>query len=193
MPIRSLGQLRNFTAIEMTKKIIVASKNPVKIEASLNAFKEVFPSEKFNVEGASVPSGVSDQPMSDRKTYKGALNRAQNGKKKFPKGKFWVGIEGGIEKRGDKMITFAWVVVLSEGIIGKGRSTSFFLPKKVTKLIEEGKELGEANDIVFGKSNSKQKNGAIGLLTGNVITRTTLYEPAIIAALIPFKNRKFDF
>jgi non-canonical (house-cleaning) NTP pyrophosphatase len=30
--------------------------------------------------------------------------------------------------------------------------------------------------------------GAVGILTGDVLTRTTYYEPAIILALIPFKN-----
>jgi len=49
-------------------------------------------------------------------------------------------------------------------------------------------ELGEADDRVFERSNSKQTNGAIGLLTGNVIDRTTLYAPAVVFALIPFKN-----
>jgi non-canonical (house-cleaning) NTP pyrophosphatase len=48
--------------------------------------------------------------------------------------------------------------------------------------------LGEADDIVFGRSNSKQKEGAIGLLTGNVVDRAGLYEHAVILALVPFKN-----
>jgi non-canonical (house-cleaning) NTP pyrophosphatase len=49
-------------------------------------------------------------------------------------------------------------------------------------------ELGEADDLVFGRSNSKQDNGAIGLLTGDVIDRAQLYEQAVILALVPFKN-----
>jgi non-canonical (house-cleaning) NTP pyrophosphatase len=56
-------------------------------------------------------------------------------------------------------------------------------------LIKEGKELGEADDIVFQKENSKQKTGAVGLLTGNVLDRTSYYKEAIILALIPFKNK----
>jgi non-canonical (house-cleaning) NTP pyrophosphatase len=49
-------------------------------------------------------------------------------------------------------------------------------------------ELGEADDVYFGLSNSKQANGAVGLLTGNVLTRASFYEQAVIFALIPFKN-----
>jgi non-canonical (house-cleaning) NTP pyrophosphatase len=55
-------------------------------------------------------------------------------------------------------------------------------------LIDTGKELGEADDIVFGHTNSKQKNGAVGILTGNVIVRTSYYTEAVILASIPFKN-----
>ena len=72
--------------------------------------------------------------------------------------------------------------------MGKGRTGAFFLPESVANLVRHGKELGEADDIVFGRSNSKQANGAIGILTGDVVDRTQLYEQAVILALIPFKN-----
>jgi non-canonical (house-cleaning) NTP pyrophosphatase len=49
-------------------------------------------------------------------------------------------------------------------------------------------ELGDADDVVFGRTNSKQENGAVGLLTENVIDRTAYYVQALILALIPFKN-----
>ena len=86
------------------------------------------------------------------------------------------------------MLTFAWIYIKGEKLIGKGRSASFFLPEKVADVVKQGKELGDADDIVFGKSNSKQQNGAVGILTGDVITRTALYVPAVILALVPFKN-----
>jgi len=41
---------------------------------------------------------------------------------------------------------------------------------------------------VFGKENSKQTYGAVGLLTGDVIDRTRFYEDAVVLALIPFRN-----
>jgi len=62
------------------------------------------------------------------------------------------------------------------------------LPKEVSKLIDEGLELGEADDQVFQRQNSKQQNGAVGLLTQDIITRTTYYQEAIILALVPFIN-----
>ena len=60
---------------------------------------------------------------------------------------------------------------------------------QVRELVEQGLELGDADDLVFGESNSKQQNGAVGLLTDNVETRTSLYEQAVVLALIPFKTQ----
>ena len=173
------------------KKIIVASKNPVKINTTKIGFSKMFPDMLFEIEGVESVSEVSDQPMSEEETIRGATNRANNAQKKLPKADYFVGIEGGIEEVGDEMVTFAWIVIKSKsGKIGRGRTGSFFLPKRVSELVKKGKELGEADDIVFGITNSKQANGAVGLLTGDVLTREIFYEPAVILALIPFKNKK---
>mgnify|MGYP001570346227 CR=1 FL=1 len=171
------------------KKIVVASKNPVKISAALAAFRKIFPSEIFEAEGVSVPSGVSDQPKSDRETFEGAKNRATNASVAHPTADFWVGMEGGVEEGSGTMGSFAWMVVKAKsGAFGKGRTSTFFLPPRVAELIKQGKELGEADDIVFGGTNTKQKNGAVGLLTGDAVTRTSYYTEALILSLIPFKN-----
>lgn len=168
------------------KKVIVASTNPVKINATQEAFKSVFPDQEFEVKGLSTSSGVSEQPMSEDETFKGAMNRAVN-VSEIEKADYWVGVEGGIEIKNGDMEAFAWVVIkTAEQKIGKGRTGTFIVPKKMQVLIEQGKELGEAVDIVFQGSNLKQKEGTIGKLTGNAITRTTYYKDAAIFALIPF-------
>ena len=162
--------------------------DPVKIDAVRTGFQKMFPSEKFSFEGVSVPSDVEDQPMGNETTFLGAMNRARNAKNLLQEADYWVGIEGGIEKSGDEMSAFAWIVIRSADKTGKARTGTFYLPRKVAALIEAGKELGEADDIVFGHTNSKQKNGAVGILTGNIIDRTSLYAQAVVLALIPFKN-----
>ena len=171
------------------KKVIVASKNPVKINSADIAFNKMLSDQLFEFEGVSVPSGVSDQPMTNKETFIGAKNRAENAKNKYPDADFWIGIEGGIEKIENEMEAFAWVYILDQNKSGKSRTSTFFLPKKVVELIDEGLELGEADDIVFADSNSKQKNGAVGILTGDVMDRTSYYVEAVTLALIPFKNK----
>ncbi len=171
------------------KTIIVASKNPVKLNAALLGFQRMFPGEEFAVDGVSVVSGVSDQPLTDAETLRGAMNRAEAASKEAPNADYWVGLEGGIEERDGDMEVFAWIVVKDRaGMVGRGRTATFFLPEAVAELIRAGKELGEADDIVFKRTNSKQTDGACGLLTAGVIDRMTMYLNAVIFAIIPLKN-----
>lgn len=171
------------------KKVIIASKNPVKINSTKIAFQKMLPNDEFECIGISVASGVPDQPNGDEETLRGAINRAERASQEISDADFWVGMEGGIQKRGDEMEVFAWMVVKSQkGVWGKGRTGTFFLPKPIMELINQGIELSVADDQVFGRSNSGKKNGATGLLTGDIIDRTEYYVHAMILALIPFKN-----
>lgn len=172
-------------------KIVIASKNPVKIKVVRSAFKKVFPDKKFNFISLDVPSGVASQPIGTKETLKGAKNRALQASK-IIKADFYVGLEGGVNK---KLNTErAWMFVLDKnGKTGKASTGIFPLPKEITKLLESGKELGEAADIVFGHKNSKQGLGAVGLLTKGIIDREKYYLQALIFALIPFMNEKLHF
>lgn len=174
-------------------KVIVASLNPVKINAAKQAFIQVFGDLSIEVGGIHVPSGVSDQPMSDGETRQGAVNRAISAQKAHPEADYWVGMEGGIEDQQGSMLAFGWMVVAGRQGIGKGRTATFILPPEVAALVREGIELGEADDRVFGSNNSKQKSGAVGLLTGDIMNRTELYCPAVVLALIPFINQNLYF
>ena len=167
-------------------KVIVASENPVKINAAELGFKTYF--NNVDVKGVSVDSGVSNQPGSDEETLKGALTRAKNAQKDFKDANFWLGIEGGLCTNNNETEAFAWIVILSKDKTGKSRTTTFQLPTEVTELIAKGYELGEANDILFNQKKSKQKTGAVGLLTQNKISRTGLYKQAVELALVPFLN-----
>ena len=175
------------------KSIVVASTNPVKIQAALDGFRALFPDETFTAQGVSVPSGVSDQPMSDEETLMGAMNRARAAREKIPDADYWAGIEGGCEEKHGELWAYAWVVVLGDDRVGKSRTGAFTLPHEIATLVRQGVELGEADDRVFGRSNSKQTNGAVGILTADVIDRTGYYIHAVVLALVPFKNPSLTF
>jgi inosine/xanthosine triphosphatase len=169
-------------------QIVVGSRNPVKIQCVRTGFEKMFPQVRYELQAVEVPSGVSVQPEGSEEMLRGAHNRAEAARSLIPQADYWVGIEGGTEDDGMDMQAYAWVVVLSPHGIGKGRTGAFYLPKAIADLVRQGKELGEADDIFFGRSNSKQANGAIGLLTGDALDRTRYYEQAVMMALIPFKN-----
>ena len=184
--MKMIKQTQN--GIDRMKTIVLASKNPVKIQATQNAFNRMFHDENFRIQAVDVPSGVSEQPASNRETLRGANNRVKNAFKMVREADYWVGIEGGVAKVDGQLSSFAWIVIRSAIFTSQSRTGTFFLPPVIARLIDEGKELGVADDIVFGQTNSKQKNGAIGLLTEGVIDRTGLYEHGIILALAPFKH-----
>lgn len=167
-------------------RVVVASLNPVKIAAVQQALERLFPDQKWEVVGQAVESGVSDQPCSDAETLQGARQRAWRARERFPEAGLWVGIEGGVQEQAEGMASFAWVVVCSRERIGQARSGTFFLPPAVANRVREGYELGEADDMVFGLQHSKQRMGAVGLLTQGAIDRTALYRHAVLLALIPW-------
>jgi inosine/xanthosine triphosphatase len=170
-------------------KIVVASRNPVKIGATTQAFKTLFPDEDLDVTSADVDSGAGDQPDSDAGTRQGARTRALKSREAVPDADFWVGLEGGVEVIDGQLMAFAWMAVQGRiGDVSEARSTTLPLPPAVKELVAGGMELGEANDRVFSTVNSKQGGGAYGLLTDGLYTREGIYAQTMIIALIPFVN-----
>lgn len=169
------------------KRVIVGSTNPVKIESAKEAFQKLFPHEQCNFLSYTAPSQVSDQPMGQHETKLGASNRAEACKLKFPDADYYVGLEGGLEKIEGQYWAFAWMCVCNTmNMKGFGRTGSFLLPHAITELVDQGKELGTATDLVFSINNSKQKSGTVGILTNECISRKDFYRDALIFALIPF-------
>lgn len=164
----------------MLKTIAVASTNPAKIDAVAQSFERAFANQPWQVQGYAVPSGVSAQPMSSDETYQGAWHRLQALKAQV-QADFYVSIEAGLEGE----FTFAWVLIEHQQRLGKARSASLMLPDQALDLLAQGKELGDVMDRLFGTHNIKQAGGAIGLLTGDRLSRSSVYQQALILALIP--------
>lgn len=171
------------------KTITLASTNPIKAAAALEGFARMFPTDQFTIQQVRTTLLLPSQPATDEETLDCAEKRAYNMRELAPESDYWVGIEGGIADWSIGMGAFAWVVVIDRaGRVGRGRSGEFFLPESVAALVRQGVELGEADDRIFSRNNSKHGSGAVGLLTGDVINRTGLYVPAVVFALIPFRN-----
>lgn len=167
-------------------KVAVGSHNPVKIEAVRIAFSTVWPDEHWEVFGTAVSSGVADQPMSDEESIRGAGNRARAARE-ISRADWGVGLEGGLHEINGQYFDCGWVTVIDAvGSEGIGSTVRILTPPKIMELIHGGKELGEANDMVFGTANSKQQEGHFGLMTRNAITRTGGYRDGVIVALSRF-------
>jgi inosine/xanthosine triphosphatase len=167
-------------------KVAVGSTNPVKIAAVKEAFSSVWPEKEWDVEGVSVSSGVSDQPMSPEESIKGAKNRAKRALAALH-ADFGVGLEGGLQKVGKYWFDCGWIIVCDrEGTIGISTSIWMHTPAKMMKYIKKGLELGHVDDLFFKQTNSKQLNGHFGLMTNDIITRSHAYRDAVTSALARF-------
>ncbi|OBU18269.1 inosine/xanthosine triphosphatase [Photobacterium aquimaris] len=164
--------------------IIVASANPAKITAVSNAFKDAFPQQQFTITGVSTVSGVRDQPLTSEETLLGANNRVAYCRERYPSADYIVGLEAGL----DCNFTFAWMVIEHQGKKSTARSASLPLPPLALAKIAQGIELGDVMDEMFAQQNIKQKGGAIAMLTQHLLTRSSVYQQALILALIPFLN-----
>ena len=174
-----------------SKLVIVGSENPVKIEVARRAFLQVFPEESFEFIGCRAVSGVSNQPKSDEETLHGAYNRIKDSKIKYPDADFWVSQESGVIDHIDHMFETSYIIIeSSSGVIGQAKAASFEIPTSIAESIRNGMELGPAADKLFGVTNSKQQGSIIGLLTNNVVDRTSTYLQSAIFALIRHKNRE---
>ena len=162
-------------------QVAVASANPAKIKAVQDAFVLAFPDHVFAFTGYPVPSGVADQPMSSTETLQGAQNRLAALQQHIT-ADYYVAIEAGFEDG----FTFAWMLVQHQGKTGRARSASLQLPAAVVDGILQGAELSDVMDQLFGTQNIKHAGGAIGLLTAHRLTRSSVYQQALLLALIPF-------
>lgn len=129
--------LSKMSALHAVSKIrlAVGSLNPVKNNAALLGAQKALKQE-IETFGFDVPSGVSDQPMSDSETLLGAIARAKNAYNAFKAAHgtppdFAVGLEGGVGPSivcQEDLECFAWIVVYDGHKLGRARTGSFLLP-----------------------------------------------------------------
>lgn len=175
-------------------KIIVASTNPVKVNAVQQAWQAMFADTPCEVIGKNPHLDLPDQPFGNE-VRDAALSRLDAIAHDYQDADFWVAIEGGVDMDDHgAMFCMAWIVMTdAQGRSSEARTAAFPLPPKVADLILSGMEMGSANDAVFGLNNSKHNLGMTGIVTHGVIDRTEYYKHAAILALAAFKNDAIYF
>jgi len=171
------------------KHIAVGSSNPVKIAAVRMVVTRAF--SRAEVIGFAIDSGVSEQPWGDQETRRGALNRAQAALAAADSD-LGVGLEGGVLETEMGLMTCAWCIIVDrEGQIGVGGGVHMRLPPSVAQALRAGGELGPAMDQLTGQHNTKQAQGAVGILTGGLSDRGTAYGQLVAMALGPFVKAEY--
>lgn len=167
---RPIYALSNKEYNKLDAKIIVGSQN----QAKLTAVKQIF--SKATVIGQSAPSGVSDQPLSDGETLTGAINRAKYCQR-LEGNTIGIGLEGGVMQLNNQCFLCNWgALVDQEGLIYIASGARIPLPEPIAKELQAGLELGDIIDQYASKINVRQNEGAIGILTNNEVSRSSMFE-----------------
>ncbi len=168
-------------------RIIVGSKNPVKVGAAKAALSTLFPEVTIECEGVHAPSLVADQPMTESETQAGAVNRVKYCMENC-QADYFLAMEGGVDLFDHGPATFAHIAIAHNQQVSVGRSALLPLPMQVYQALTQGEELGNVMDSMFNTVNIKQQGGAIALLTQGHATRQSIYTQAIILAMAPMLN-----
>ena len=105
----------------------------------------------------------------------------------------YVGLEGGfhsISLEGDwRTFLRGWAFVTDGQRSSFGMSPAIEVPDAIVKQVIQGKrELGLVIDEVAGARDVRSKQGAWGVLSRDLLTRSMSFEAALIAAFAPFYN-----
>ena len=170
-------------------KIGIGSTNPSKVDGVKSAFGRYgrdFSRPVFRP--VDVKTAVGEQPSGDE-TIKGAMNRAKAALRDNDMG---IGIEAGLFRNRLLRSTFDiqyCIIIDRAGYVSSGHGMGFSYPPQVLKRVNSGETVGTAMSSVSGISDIGRKGGAIGYLSGGMVTRAELTEQAVVAALIPRINR----
>jgi inosine/xanthosine triphosphatase len=162
-------------------RVGVGSGNPVKRAATERAFEAA--DRPASVEAVPVESGVSEQPIGDGETIRGAKTRARRALDGYDLG---IGIEGGVADGPDGRYLIMWAAATDGRERGLGSGPRLRLPDDIADRVDAGEELGPVMDEVVGLSNVARKQGAAGVLTGGAIDRESALRHAVAGALGPF-------
>lgn len=142
----------------------------------------------------SVPSDISDMPLSIEETMQWAKNRAQNIKKEWILADYYVGIEGWTTTIWDKKY-IGWIVYVENNMWEWhfGFSPMLEVPIKVEKMLyEDWLELGPVMSELSGITNIASQNGSMWAWSDDMFTRKDEFEDAFKAAIAPFFNKFYQ-
>lgn len=173
-------------------RIAVASERDAKIDAVKLAVDDQYPDNLIEVVGRKVSSGVSDQPMTDEETLRGAKNRAWRLLENYQDIDIAAGLEGGIREVDEGLFVVTGVVYLLDrsGVIGLGEAPGVPIPDDVMKLIHginnagEGMDMSEAVSQAYGTDTLTNRD-CTGVITDGYLSATDYYR---IATRIAFMH-----
>ena len=152
-----------------------------------------------NVVARRVETNVPAMPMTDWQLMQGARERALGARDALRSRRLeadiYVGLEGGFHSVSieGEWHTFlrGWAFATDGERSAFGAAPSISVPAHIVKRVVEGRrELGSVMDEVTGGHDIRSKQGAWGVLSRDLVTRSMSFELALLGAFAPFYNPK---
>jgi inosine/xanthosine triphosphatase len=153
-----------------------------------------------NVVARRVETSAPAMPLTDWQLMEGARERAlavrDSLRSRRLEADIYVGLEGGFHSVSiaGEWHTFlrGWAYATDGERAAFGAAPSISVPPDIVKRVMEGRsELGIVMDEVTGARDVRSKQGAWGVLSRDLVTRSMSFELALIAAFAPFYNPRF--
>jgi len=150
-----------------------------------------------NIVARPVKTDAPAMPLTDWELMSGAKQRALAVREILIEQKLsadlYVGLEGGFHSISvdSEWRTFlrGWAFVTNGERGSFGMSPSIEVPSSIVKAVIAGKrELGIVIDEVAGRRDVRSRQGAWGVLSRDLLTRSDSFEAALLAAFAPFYN-----
>ena len=172
-------------------KIMAVRASVARIAAIDSAWAEA------NVVARPVTTNIPAMPLNDWQLMQGARERAlavrDSLRSRRIDADIYVGLEGGfhsISIEGEWHTFLRGWAYATDGEKGSfGAAPSISVPPAIVKSVIEGRrELGLVIDEVSGGRDVRSRQGAWGVLSRDLVTRSLSFELALIAAFAPFYN-----
>lgn len=152
---------------------------------------------EVNLVARAVTTNVPAMPLTDWQLMQGARERALAVRDLLRgqrlEAEIYVGLEGGFHTISIEGEWHTFLRGWAYAFDGKrgcfGSSPSITVPEALVKSVIEGRrELSLVIDEVSGKRDVRSREGAWGVLSRDLVTRSMSFELALIGALAPFYN-----
>ena len=163
--------------------VAVGSENPAKVSAVRTVFWRLGLRE---VTALAVSSGVRAQPLGLEETRSGAEHRA-HAALGHTGACYGVGLEAGVDLAdGESVFLLNVAVVLDRaGRRHWALGPQLLLPPSAAAAVREGEELASVIDRLSGMQDLRSGIGAIGWLTGGVVSREQCWAVTLACAIAP--------
>jgi inosine/xanthosine triphosphatase len=175
----------------VTDRCIIAlgSDNKSKIDATLRAFRNVWPAVRWSIVHAAIPIDREFIPIGGGETQTEARNRASFALSTFPQAHFGVGIESGLFRANKRWFECTWIVVHDRsGTEGLGASPSIEISGSFARRLQAGEDMGNICKEMFDEEYTNDDTGYFGVMTSGGTNRVEVYTFGIMPALARFNH-----